>query len=336
MANMTSLRKLEPASLWPVWRRLYPLYSTLAREFVLETLPCQELEQEPVTPTAECVTAAQAWFSAMDQRIQVHHLRQFGQTSSQMNEDALRDFVTHHLHKQPRSEQDRDKIDFLLVQFFAQVVPQEMTGADLTVALVGKTLAGVLGPAEADAPDSLESLNELLHQAAEVTSLKAMFTARIIERGREIKTSCGDNFFEPITLAAFTRFGFLIRRVFFRLMQQDLNVISDGLRELESRGVTTLDCRKAQFAADEPIARLRMICQSWRVMFHAEYSSGQPLCILVDLRTAVEHALAQSAAGGHDEKPKAMAAVAGATAASSSGGMEFEVSVAPLESELEQ
>jgi hypothetical protein len=53
----------------------------------------------------------------------------------------------------------------------------------------------------------------------------------------------------------------------------------------------TLDCRKAQFAADEPIARLRMICQSWKVMFHAEYCSGQPLCILVDLRTAVESAL---------------------------------------------
>jgi len=228
------------------------------------------------------------------------------------------------------------RLIFCWSSFFSQVVPQEMTGADLTVALVGKTLAGVLGPAEAEAPDSLQPLDDLLQQAAEVTSLKAMFTARIIERGREIKTSCGDSFFDPITLAAFTRFGFLIRRVFFRLMQQDLNVIFDGLRELESRGVATLDCRKAQFAADEPVARLRMICQSWRVMFHAEYSSGQPLCLLVDLRTAVEQALAQSAAGVHDEKPKAMAAVAGAAAASSSTGMEFEVSVAPPESEPEQ
>jgi len=310
---MNSLNPMSTASLWPVWRRLYPLYSAMAREFVLETQPCHELEQ--VTPTAECVAAAQAWFSAMDQHIQVHHLRQFGQTSAQMNEDALRDFITHHLHKKQRSEQDRDKIDFLLVQFFSQVVPQEMAAADLTVALVGKTLAGVLGSSDSDAPDALHSLDDLLHEAAQVQSLNAMFTARIIERGREIKTLCGNNFFDPISLAAFTRFGFLIRRVFFRLMQQDLNVIFDGLRELESRGVTTLDCRKAQFAADEPIARLRMICQSWRVMFHAEYSSGQPLCILVDLRTAVEHALAQSAPGSTDEKPKAMAAVAGASAA---------------------
>jgi hypothetical protein len=83
--------------------------------------------------------------------------------------------------------------------------------------------------------------------------------------------------------------------MFFRLMHQDLNVILVGLRELDARGVTALDCRKAQFAADEPVARLRMICQSWKVMFHAEYSAGQPLCILVDLRKAVELALANSA-----------------------------------------
>jgi hypothetical protein len=34
-----------------------------------------------------------------------------------------------------------------------------------------------------------------------------------------------------------------------------------------------------------------MICQSWKVMFQAEYSSGSPLRMLVDLRASVEHAL---------------------------------------------
>jgi hypothetical protein len=34
-----------------------------------------------------------------------------------------------------------------------------------------------------------------------------------------------------------------------------------------------------------------MICQSWKVMFQAEYSSGQPLRMLVDLRASVEAAL---------------------------------------------
>jgi hypothetical protein len=130
-------------------------------------------------------------------------------------------------------------------------------------------------------------------------------------------------------LVAFARFGFLIRRIFFRLMHQDLNTILDGLRELESRGVATLDCRKAQFAADEPIARLRMICQSWKVMFHAEYSSGQPLGILVDLRTAVEAALSHAPqSGGAPIEVKTQAAAAGADPASGSAP-EFEVSNIP-------
>jgi len=95
--------------------------------------------------------------------------------------------------------------------------------------------------------------------------------------------------------------------VFFRLMHDDLNAILDGLRELERRGIATIDCRRAQFSADEPIVRLRMICQSWKVMFHAEYSSGQPLRMLVDLRAAVDDALQGRAKKG---APNARAAAA--------------------------
>ena len=97
--------------------------------------------------------------------------------------------------------------------------------------------------------------------------------------------------------------------------------------------MTTIDCRRAQFSAEEPVSRLRMICQSWRVMFHAEYSSGQPLRMLVDLRAAVEAALARapqsSETGSSDESaPRAAAAAAGAgteSAVSHASVPEFEV-----------
>jgi hypothetical protein len=115
-----------------------------------------------------------------------------------------------------------------------------------------------------------------------------------------------------------------MRRAFFRLMLGDLNIILDGLTELEDRGVETLDCRRAQFSAQEPIVRLRMICQSWKVMFQAEYSSGSPLRMLVDLRASVEHALgkgkseeakAKPAATNKPAAPKAAAAAASAKTA---------------------
>jgi hypothetical protein len=106
-------------------------------------------------------------------------------------------------------------------------------------------------------------------------------------------------------------------------MLTDLNSILDGLTELDEKGVETIDCRRAQFSAQEPIIRLRMICQSWKVMFQAEYSSGQPLRMLVDLRASVDSALGHDAAAEDDGKaikpapakaaPRAAAAVASAS-----------------------
>ena len=122
-----------------------------------------------------------------------------------------------------------------------------------------------------------------------------------------------------------------MRRVFFHLMHEALNAILDGLRELERRGVTTVDCRRAEFSAEEPTARLRMICQSWRVMFHAEYSSGQPLRMLVDLRSAVDDALAQSGAGRSAAKSKPARAAAASACSGSQADGKFPASrpVAP-------
>jgi len=304
-------------------RSLYDFYSALAREFVIEMQPCAALE----SGTAESEASAQAWLTEMDQRIQIHQLRHFIQTSDRVNEEILRALLLHHLHTDHKNDHDRDKVDFVLVQLFSQLIPTNFSDSDLSLPAVAKALEPVLGKISFSEAEWLTSLDDLLAKADAAQNLNALFTSRIIEQGRETKASRGDKFFQPDTLAAFARFGFLIRRAFFRLMHRDLNAILDGLRELESRGVTTLDCRKAQFAADEPIARLRMICQSWKVMFHAEYSSGQPLCLLVDLRTAVESALVHNARlGGAAVKPKSSAASAAHGRAGNTP--EFEVSAA--------
>jgi hypothetical protein len=313
---------------WPSLRSLYPIYSALARESVIETQPCRELEEALETPSAEALANAENWVAAMDDRIHPHQLRQFLQNSGPMDGDTLQQLLLHHLGKKQHAEFDRDKVDFLSVQFFSQRAASDVSDSELSFQTVAQALRPVLGAIEGTQPEWLTPLNDLLSDANRANNLNSLFTARIIERGRELKHSCEEKFFEPSALAAFARFGFLIRRKFFRLMHQDLNAILDGLRTLESRGVATLDCRKAQFAADEPIARLRMICQSWKVMFHAEYSSGQPLCILVDLRTAVEAALGQSAkAAGTQTQPKAMAAAAAAVA--HGAAPECEVAASP-------
>lgn len=286
--------EISAAARWQAWRHLHPVYCALAREFVLEIPPCEDLAAVIDIPTAENIAEAEKWFAAMDARIHIHHLRHFAQTSPLMSEEAITNFLLQSLTKPQKTDDDRDKVDFLVVQSVAMRLPPRTADAEITTESVMKLLEAALGPANGEAPKFVNELESMVAEMDSARSLNAFFTSRILERGREIKQSSGDDFFQPLALAAFARFGYLIRRRFFQLMQQDVNVTLDGLRELEARGIATIDCRKAQFSSEEPVTRIRMICQSWRVMFQAEYCSGQPLCLLVDLKTAIEQALTQS------------------------------------------
>ena len=322
---MTATSQLpQLAAEWRTARRLYPLYAALAREFVIDSPSCADLEAGVDAPPAESVELARKWFAGMDERIQVHQLRQFLQTTTMAGDDALRLLLVHHLRKAHRSDADRDKLDFLLVQFFSHAAPSRMEESDLDMEFVAQTLEPVLGSVSLTIPEWLAPLESLVNTATRSRTLNELLSSGVLDKGRKLKTSAGENYFQPVAMVAFTRFNFLMRRVFFRLMHQDLNAILDGLRDLEQRGVSSLDCRRAQFSADEPTVRLRMICQSWKVMFHAEYSSGQPLRMLVDMRAVVDAALARSARAG---KPaaKARAAAAGAKQVAANDVPEFEV-----------
>jgi hypothetical protein len=289
---------------------LQPIYSALVREFVIDVAECPI--DEGFSSTTESVTHAADWFQQVDAQIQVHQLRQFLQTTPLANETVLRQLLGHHMQKTAKSTSDRDKTDFLLVQYFSLCAPSGLEDADVDLDYVAQVLEPVLGPQEPKLPAWLSSLETIMQSASRCRRLSELLHGGALEQGRKLKTQNAARYFDPAAMVAFARFSFMIRRIFFRLMHDDLNAIQDGLRELERRGVATIDCRRAQFSAEEPIGRLRMICQSWKVMFHAEYSSGQPLRMLVDLRAAVDDALQN----GARKNPLAK----GATASAKSGG----------------
>jgi len=285
---------------------LQPIYTALVREFVIDVAECPV--DDGFTASAESVQHAADWFQQVDSQIQVHQLRQFLQTTPLANEVVLRHLLVHHMQKSAKSTSDRDKTDFLLVQYFSLCAPSGLEDADVDLDYVAQVLEPVLGPQQPKLPAWLAPLDGIMQTAGRSKRLSELLHSGSLEQGRKLKTQNATRYFEPAAMVAFARFSFMIRRIFFRLMHDDLNAIQDGLRELERRGVSTIDCRRAQFSAEEPIARLRMICQSWKVMFHAEYSSGQPLRMLVDLRAAVDDALQN----GARKNPLAKSAVASA------------------------
>jgi len=314
---MTDLSQLTAE--WNAARILYPTYSALAREFVIDLTSCNDLETGVDQPPQESVEQARQWLNDMDERIQIHQLRQFLQTTTLVTPQLLQTMLLHHLHKDEKSPSDRDKIDFLIVQLFSLAAPSRLEDSSVTIAYVAKTLQPVLGAVDTTIPVWLQPIENVLQSAQKARTLNELLHSGILEQGRKFKVQSGENYFLPVAMIAFARFSFLMRRVFFRLMHMDLNAIFDGLRELEQQGVTTIDCRRAQFSAEEPILRLRMICQSWKVMFQAEYSSGQPLRMLVDLRAAIDDALGRGTRSPAKAKPTAAPAKKAVAASAAAG-----------------
>jgi len=296
---------------------LQPVYSALVREFVIDVpacpIPACPIKDEHDALSRESIAPVAAWFQQVDAQIQVHQLRQFLQTTPLANEAVLRQLLTYHMQKPGKSTSDRDKADFLMVQYFSLCAPSGLDDDDLDLDYVAQVLEPVLGPQEPKMPAWLQPLDAIMTSAGGCQRLSELLYSGALEKSRKLKTENAARYFEPAAMVAFARFSFLMRRIFFRLMHDDLNAIQDGLRELERRGVSTVDCRRAQFSADEPVARLRMICHSWKVMFHAEYSSGQPLRMLVDLRAAIDDAL-------QNEPHKVPLATNAAAASARSGG----------------
>lgn len=292
------------AAQWISARRLYPIYFELAREFAIEVKTCAELEAGVEAPGKGAVEQARQWLEQMDSQVQVHQLRQFLQTNALVTQETLLYLVQHFVAKSEKSDTVRDKVDFLLVQYFSQIAPTGINDSEVDLAYVARSMEAVFGQIELKPPVWLNALDRVLDSARKCRSLDELLHGGILEQGRKAKGLAGELFYLPVALVAFTRFGYLMRRVFFRLMLGDLNIILDGLTELEDKGVQTIDCRRAQFSAQEPILRLRMICQSWKVMFQAEYSSGSPLRMLVDLKASVEHALGRGKAAETAVKAK--------------------------------
>lgn len=236
-----------------ILQTLQPIYRALVSEFVIEVPACPlslaGATGEPQTEDAEFHTQAEEWFQQVDRQIQVHQLRQFLQTTPLASEAVLHALIAHHLRKPIKSGSDRDKIDFLLVQYFSLCVPAGTADSDVDLKYVAHVLEPVLGPQSPEMPDWLAPLEDVMRSAAHCRRLSELLHSGTLDQGRKLKSQAGDSYFDPAAMAAFARFSFMIRRTFFRLMHEDLNTIQDGLRELERRGIHTVDCRRAQFSA---------------------------------------------------------------------------------------
>lgn len=285
----------EIAAFWRTARRLYTIYSELNRTFEIGLPLCTELEYPADRSEPEVIARVQQWLEQMDGRVQTWQLRQLLQSTNLQTEENLHALIRRHLEKQNKTEFDHDKIDFLLVQYFAHCAPQGAFENQTKLKDVGNVLVPILGAVPDKFPDWAAGLDEKLDTLNQCNSLEELQKSNALVDVRELKQSLAERYLEVPALISFTRFNFLARRAFFRAMHLDLHAIRIALNELDVRGVTAVDCKEAGLTDQESLEHIRHVVHQWKTPFRAPYSGGNSFNQLVVLRHILERAVEQPA-----------------------------------------
>ena len=282
---------VEIASEWRTARRLFPFYSALIREFQLEVPPCKELENPVDRADRDVLERIHKWFSGVDLQVQVAQMRQLLQAHRFGDEEMLRALLLRHLPQDRSDDNLRDKLDYMLVQYFAAVAPHHPHDEDVTSAEVQETLQPVLGYVELREFLWAKELDNIAEAVDGCSSLTELLNSGLVELGRQAKRALGEEYFKPAALIEVTRFNFRLRLGFFRLMHSDLHAIRKAVQELESMGVGTVDCREAGLGSEEPLATMRSLGHQWKKPFREAYRAGQSFRQLGIVRNIVANAV---------------------------------------------
>ena len=280
---------------WEENRSVFPIYIALAKHLQIEIPFAQNKRVLPEKADLELFTQVHTWLNAMDQQVMVHQLRHLLQmTTLNASESGLRALIMRHLKKPGKTLTDRDKVDFLLVQYFALCAPAKTFHKQIDLGDVAQVMKPVFGEVSTDSLSWCEPLEKMIVALRSFKSLRDILKTNFIEQGRKVKESAGNMFYDPTALLAFVRFNFLLRRTLIELMHADLIYIRSGINHLESAGSRAVDCQSFGLTAVEPIAKVRQIADDWKQPFQKEYterSVNQAFDKLLSLRSDIERAV---------------------------------------------
>jgi hypothetical protein len=312
---MTTLNLSSPAksesprqAQWKEARSVFPIYLALAKQLEFEIPFPQAKRNLPEIADLEIFSQVHEWLDSMDQRVVVHQLRHLLQmTTLNASEAGLRALIQRHLRKTTKSNIDRDKIDFLLVQYFALCAPAKTYHKQIEPADVAQVIQPVLGDVHPDPLAWCAPLEQMIEALRGFRSLREILKTDFIEQGRKVKETAGGMFYDPAALVAFIRFNFLMRRTLIELMHADLIAIRAGLGQLQSAGARIIDCHHFGLSATEPLPKICAMADEWKQPFQKDYterSVSQAFEKLLGLRTDVEQAIEKAHVKSGESAPQ--------------------------------
>jgi hypothetical protein len=293
---------------WKEARSVFPIYLALAKQLEIEIPFPQAKRNLPEKPDLETFSQVHEWLDSMDQQVLVHQLRHLLQmTTLNASETGLRALIQRHLRKAKKSNVDRDKIDFLLVQYFALCAPAKIYHKQIELVDVAQVIQPVLGDVDPAPLAWCTPLEQMIESLRAFRSLREILKTNFIEQGRKVKETAGGMFYDPAALIAFIRFNFLLRRTLIELMHADLIAIRTGLGQLQTAGVRVIDCHHAGLSSAEPLAKISTMADEWKQPFQKEYTErtvSQAFDKLLGLRTDMEHAVEKALGKPSDSGPQ--------------------------------
>jgi len=312
---------------WEEIRSVFPIYLALAKHLQLEIPFPPNKRVLPEKADLDLFSRALAWLDSMDQRVLVHQLRHLLQmTTLNASESGLRALIMRHLRKPAKSPMDRDKIDFLMVQYFALCVPTKIYHKQIELSDVAQVMKPVLGETDTAPLPWCEPLEKMIVALRPLKSVRDILKTDFIEQGRRVKEKAGGMFYDPSAMLAFVRFNFLLRRTLIELMHADLIFIRSGINHLEQAGAKTVDCQTYGLTSAEPIAQVKALADDWKQPFQKEYterSVSQAFEKLLALRADVDRAAVRVLGKSLDAvaiQPTAEKAAGGGTSAVATPG----------------
>ncbi len=291
MTEKPTSRLKEIAAEWREARRIYPIYSALITRFDLPLTQCRLLDSPVDRSDDESTQYVREWLQSVDESIEAAQLRQVLQSTTLGTEASLGSLARRYLAKPDAAETYRDRIEFLLAQYFSQNATAAAARGIVSLMDVARSLEPVIGPTKSAAPAWIKELDELLARLEKLRSLRDFLTGGVPEQGRVLKSRYSAEFLQPAVLAAITRYNFLVRLNFIRLLHHDLERIQKVTHDLLERGVKEIDGSGAGLSkAAKPEEVLRFTA-NWKAIFRKDYSERQVAMAVVKVLDACEQKL---------------------------------------------
>lgn len=243
----------------------------------------------PFTDWKSANGQAEAWMDKVDTRVTPTELRRFLQDDeSRADDPTLRALAMRY-----RKQHSPDKLFITVAEYLYRFSPSWFKEqATASMADVADVLEPVLGSANG-LPSWLPELEELITELQAYEHLHHLATNGIFDRGRKLKARVSSKGMDTMSLVAFARFNYLLRKTFTTLWDAELWWIEQALNELESRAEFFVDCSEIGQSPIVPTNELfHMVCDWKRPMF-TDYAQDLTYLKVQKVRQILELALQQ-------------------------------------------